>query len=115
MQVRLAQYLHERLGTINQKLRTLQTVRRRLALLLRQLESATVATCPASKSLGHVAPFSVSPSFRLTLGLFGSKIRWILFPAIPCYTFARACCAFLGTNSQLRKCLSRASLADAEA
>lgn len=64
MQVRLAQYLHERLGTINQKLRTLQTVRRRLALLLRQLESAAVATCPASKSLGHVAPFSVSPSFQ---------------------------------------------------
>jgi DNA-binding transcriptional MerR regulator len=42
---------HERLDAINQKLRTLHTVRRRLVSLLQQLESATVATCPASKSL----------------------------------------------------------------
>jgi DNA-binding transcriptional MerR regulator len=42
---------HERLEAINQKLRTLQTMRRRLTSLVKQLESATVATCPASKSL----------------------------------------------------------------
>jgi MerR family copper efflux transcriptional regulator len=40
----------ERLDTINQKVRTLQTMRRQLASLLRKLESPTVATCPASAS-----------------------------------------------------------------
>jgi DNA-binding transcriptional MerR regulator len=47
---------HERLEAINQKLRILQTMRRRLTSLVKQLESATVATCPASKSLRQVAP-----------------------------------------------------------
>jgi|SRR5450755_1043123 MerR family copper efflux transcriptional regulator len=42
---------HERLEAIEQKLHTLQTMRRRLTSLLQQLESATVATCPAAKSL----------------------------------------------------------------
>lgn len=46
---------HERLEAIEQKLNTLQTMRRRLTSLLQQLESATVATCPASNSLRQVA------------------------------------------------------------
>lgn len=40
----------ERLEAINQKVRTLQTMRRRLTALVEQLEAATVASCPASKS-----------------------------------------------------------------
>jgi MerR family transcriptional regulator, copper efflux regulator len=40
----------ERLEAINQKVRTLHTMRRRLASLLQQLEAATVSACPASKS-----------------------------------------------------------------
>jgi len=40
----------ERLEAINQKVRTLHTVRRRLTSLLQQLEAATVTACPASKS-----------------------------------------------------------------
>jgi DNA-binding transcriptional MerR regulator len=46
---------HERLDTINEKIQTLRTMRRRLTSLLQQLESATVATCPAAKSLGNGA------------------------------------------------------------
>jgi DNA-binding transcriptional MerR regulator len=42
---------HERLEAIEQKLHTLQTMRRRLTSLLQQLESASVAACPAMKSL----------------------------------------------------------------
>ncbi len=42
---------HERLGAINQKLRMLHSVRRRLKSMLRQLEAATVVTCPASVAL----------------------------------------------------------------
>jgi DNA-binding transcriptional MerR regulator len=45
----------ERLDAIDQKLRTLHTMRRRLTSLLQQLESATVATCPASRSLPRKA------------------------------------------------------------
>ena len=40
---------HERLEVINQKVRTLHTMRRRLTSLLQQLEAPTVAACPASK------------------------------------------------------------------
>ena len=40
----------ERLEAINQKVRTLHAMRRRLASLLQQLEAATLAACPASKS-----------------------------------------------------------------
>jgi DNA-binding transcriptional MerR regulator len=39
----------ERLEVINQKVRTLRTMRRRLTSLLQQLEAPTVAACPASK------------------------------------------------------------------
>jgi len=39
---------HERLDAINQKVRTLQTMRRQLRTLLRHLEAPTVATCPAA-------------------------------------------------------------------
>jgi len=39
----------ERLGAINQKVRTLHAMRRQLAALLRELESPTVLTCPASR------------------------------------------------------------------
>ena len=46
---------HERLEAINQKVRTLHTMRRRLASLLHQLEAATVSACPASQSLRRVA------------------------------------------------------------
>jgi DNA-binding transcriptional MerR regulator len=46
---------HERLDVINEKIRALHTIRRRLTSLLRQLESATVATCPAAKSLRKVS------------------------------------------------------------
>jgi MerR family transcriptional regulator, copper efflux regulator len=42
---------HERLETINQKLRMLHSVRGRLKSMLRQLEGATVAACPASLAL----------------------------------------------------------------
>ena len=45
----------ERLEAINQKVRTLHTVRRRLTSLLQQLEGATVRACPASKSPRRVA------------------------------------------------------------
>ena len=40
---------HERLDAMNQKARLLQSMRRRLSALLKELESATVASCPASK------------------------------------------------------------------
>lgn len=40
----------ERLEVINQKVRTLHAMRSRLGSLLKQLEAATVAACPASKS-----------------------------------------------------------------
>jgi MerR family copper efflux transcriptional regulator len=40
---------HERLEALNQKLKTLHSMRRRLASLLEQLEAATVSACPASK------------------------------------------------------------------
>lgn len=46
----------ERLDVINEKIQNLHTIRRRLTSLLQQLESATVATCPAAKSLGKGAP-----------------------------------------------------------
>jgi DNA-binding transcriptional MerR regulator len=46
---------HERLDVINEKIRALHTIRRRLTSLLQQLESATVATCPAEKSLRKVS------------------------------------------------------------
>jgi MerR family copper efflux transcriptional regulator len=42
---------HERLDAINQKLRMLHSVRGRLKSMLRQLEGATVAACPASLAL----------------------------------------------------------------
>lgn len=41
---------HERLGTINQKIRTLHDMRRNLAAVVKHLESATIATCPVPKS-----------------------------------------------------------------
>jgi MerR family copper efflux transcriptional regulator len=46
----------ERLDTINEKVRTLYTMRRQLASLLRKLESPTVATCPASASSRKALP-----------------------------------------------------------
>jgi DNA-binding transcriptional MerR regulator len=46
---------HERLEAINQKVRTLHTMRRRLSSLLQQLEAATVAACPASKTAAKAA------------------------------------------------------------
>ena len=46
----------ERLDVVNEKIRDLHTIRRRLMSLLEQLESATVATCPAAKSLGKDRP-----------------------------------------------------------
>jgi MerR family copper efflux transcriptional regulator len=46
----------ERLGTINEKVRTLHTMRRQLSSLLRKLESPIVATCPASASSRKVLP-----------------------------------------------------------
>jgi len=45
----------ERLAVINQKVKTLHTMRRRLVSLLQQLEAATVAACPASKSPRRIA------------------------------------------------------------
>ena len=42
---------HERLDAINQKLQALHTIRERLASMLEQLEAATVAACPAVKSI----------------------------------------------------------------
>jgi len=50
---------HERLNAINQKVRMLHTMRRRLTSLLQQLEAATVVTCPASKSPGKIQ--SINP------------------------------------------------------
>ncbi len=41
----------ERLEAINQKVRILHTMRRRLTSVVKQLEAATVATCPASKAI----------------------------------------------------------------
>ena len=46
---------HDRLDAINEKIQSLHTIRRRLKSLLQQLESATVASCPAAKSLGKGA------------------------------------------------------------
>jgi len=40
----------QRLDAINQKVRTLHSMQRRLKSLVEQLEAATVRTCPASKS-----------------------------------------------------------------
>ena len=45
----------ERLEAINQKVRTLHTMRRRLTAVVQQLEAATVTACPASKSPRRVA------------------------------------------------------------
>ena len=42
---------HERLDAINDKIRSLRIIQRRLTSLLKELESAAVATCPASTSL----------------------------------------------------------------
>jgi len=39
----------ERLGNINQKIRTLNAMKRQLTYLVQQLEKATVATCPVSE------------------------------------------------------------------
>jgi DNA-binding transcriptional MerR regulator len=41
---------HERLRTINQKIRTLHDMRRNLAGVVKHLESANIATCPVAKS-----------------------------------------------------------------
>src|SRR5580700_4515293 len=45
----------ERLEAINQKVRTLHAMRRRLTSVVKQLEAATVIACPASKSPRRVA------------------------------------------------------------
>ena len=45
----------ERLDAINQKIRTLHTMRRRLTSVVKQLEAAIVTGCPASKSPRRVA------------------------------------------------------------
>jgi MerR family transcriptional regulator, copper efflux regulator len=42
---------HERLDAINDKIRSLRIIQRRLTSLLKELESAALATCPASMSL----------------------------------------------------------------
>ena len=41
---------HERLQTINQKIRTLHDMRRNLAAVVKHLESANIASCPVAKS-----------------------------------------------------------------
>jgi DNA-binding transcriptional MerR regulator len=46
---------HDRLEVINQKVRTLHSMRRRLMSMLQQLEASTIAACPASKSTPKTA------------------------------------------------------------
>ncbi|HLX83124.1 MAG TPA: MerR family transcriptional regulator [Terriglobales bacterium] len=42
---------HERLDAVNDKIRSLRLIQQRLTSLLKELEMAVVATCPASTSL----------------------------------------------------------------
>jgi MerR family copper efflux transcriptional regulator len=42
---------HERLDAVNDKIRSLRLIQRRLTSLLKELETAVVVTCPASTSL----------------------------------------------------------------